>query len=103
LPPRCPACGAIVRPDVVLFGEMLPLEKLRTLEAELAKGFDAVFSVGTSSVFPYIAHPVVAQARRNRFVVEINPVRTVISELVSVQLPLRAAVALGELARRMSA
>jgi NAD-dependent deacetylase len=31
IPPRCPRCGAIVRPGVVLFGEELPEEKLERL------------------------------------------------------------------------
>lgn len=52
------SCGAVVRPDVVLFGEMLPAHKVDELLRELARGFDAYFSVGTTSVFPYIAEPI---------------------------------------------
>jgi NAD-dependent deacetylase len=44
--PRCPSCGAPLRPDVVLFGELLPLKKVETLERELRRGFDVVFSIG---------------------------------------------------------
>ena len=60
LPPHCPDCGAIMRPDVVLFEELLPDEALSRLRRELETGFGAVFSIGTSAVFPYIQEPVVA-------------------------------------------
>ena len=52
VPPTCPSCGGPVRPDVVLFGETLPSEAVRTYERELRRGFDLVVSVGTTSVFP---------------------------------------------------
>ena len=93
-PPRCPECGAIVRPDVVLFGEMLPEEKVRKLYTLLNEGFDIVFTVGTTSVFPYIAEPVRAGAQRGWATVEINPDTTRVSHLVDVKLSLRAALAL---------
>jgi NAD-dependent deacetylase len=37
IPPACPACGAVVRPDVVLFEEALPALKLARLEAGSTK------------------------------------------------------------------
>ncbi|MCA9684579.1 MAG: NAD-dependent protein deacylase, partial [Myxococcales bacterium] len=46
--PRCPECGAVIRPDVILFGEMLPSAAITTLGRELDQGFDAVISIGTS-------------------------------------------------------
>lgn len=101
--PRCPRCGAVLRPDVVLFGEMLPFAKLELLREQLGMGFDAIFSVGTSSVFPYIAQPVLAAERLGGFTVEINPERTPVTAFVSEKLPMRAALALGELWRRLEA
>ncbi len=90
-PPSCPECGALVRPNVVLFGEMLPLGALQRLEDELRRGFDLVFTVGTTSVFPYIAQPVI-QARHHRIpTVEINPGQTEVSELVTLRIKERAA------------
>ena len=35
LPPACPACGGLLRPDVVLFGELLPPQQLDRLAAVL--------------------------------------------------------------------
>lgn len=90
-PPRCPTCGAIVRPDVVLFGEDLPLEKLQKLRDRLVEGFSVVFSVGTSSLFPYIEAPVYHAIANGTPTVEINPGRTDLSGAVTVQIPGRAA------------
>ncbi|NLX07399.1 MAG: NAD-dependent protein deacylase [Phycisphaerae bacterium] len=91
IPPRCPECGAILRPDVVLFGEMLPYEKAQRLSAELARGFDVVFSVGTTSVFPYIAEPVLEAARLGVPSVEINPDETSVTPYVAIKIAARAA------------
>src|SRR5947209_1452743 len=43
--PRCPECTAILRPDVVLFGEALPDDRMRELKNQLREGFDLVFSI----------------------------------------------------------
>ena len=94
MPPRCPDCAAIVRPEVVLFGEMLPEDKLAILERELTQGFDIYFSIGTSSVFPYIQQPMAAAKHLGRPTVEINPDDTEISDLVDIKLRMRAAEAL---------
>jgi NAD-dependent deacetylase len=100
LPPQCPHCGAVLRPDIVLFGETLPVEKLLLLFLELDRGFDMVFSVGTSSVFPYVAEPVRLAALRGRPTVEINPADTEVSGLVDLRLRMRAAPALDAIWRR---
>ena len=54
VPPLCPACGAVLRPRVVLFGEALPEEPLDRFIDAFQEGFDIVFTIGTSSIFPYI-------------------------------------------------
>jgi NAD-dependent deacetylase len=77
--PTCALCQGIVRPRVVLFGEALPEQKFSDLRRELALGFDLYFSVGTTSVFPYIAGPMLDARRRGRPTVEINPGETEIS------------------------
>jgi NAD-dependent deacetylase len=100
IPPRCPECEAILRPDVVLFGEMLPPEKVQRLYRELAAGFDLVFSVGTTSVFPYIAEPVLAASRAGVPTVEINPGISEVSHLADVRLAMGAAKALDAIWRR---
>ena len=94
LPPRCPQCRAIVRPGVVLFGETLPPKTVELFYDQLETGFDAVFSIGTTSVFPYIAGPVEIAARSGWATVEINPAETRVSGIVDVKLSMRAAEAM---------
>ena len=50
-------------------------ETVESLYDQLDAGFDVVFSIGTTSVFPYIAGPVEAASRRGWATVEINPLR----------------------------
>lgn len=71
--PLCPKCGHVLRPAVVLFGERLPYDKVGILQRELDRGFDIVFSIGTTSTFPYIAEPVLLAKHRGNPTVEINP------------------------------
>lgn len=97
VPPRCGHCGEIVRPRVVLFGEMLPGAALDRLYRELERGFDMVFVVGTTAVFPYIAEPVMRAVHAGVPTVEINPARTHLSDRVRYYVPARAAAALPEI------
>ncbi len=97
IPPSCPACGALVRPEVVLFGEMLPGPALAALQRELRVGFDLVLTIGTTSVFPYIAQPVIAAARGGVPTIEINPGESEVSELVDLRLRAGAAETLAAL------
>ena len=86
IPPKCPDCSGLVRPDVVLFGEMLPVTQMyRTL----SEPFDLVVSIGTTAMFPYIAQPVLDAARAGVPTVEINPGESEISS--AVDLHIRAA------------
>jgi NAD-dependent deacetylase len=94
LPPHCPNCGGVVRPDVVLFGEMLPSNKFQLLQEQLSRGFDIIFSIGTSSIFPYISYPVIDASRRGIPTVEINPSDTEVTPYVSVKIHAGAASAL---------
>ncbi len=45
--PRCEACGGILKPDVVLFGEQLPLQTVRAAQALLASS-DLLLIAGSS-------------------------------------------------------
>lgn len=102
-PPACPACGAVLRPEVVLFGEALSPHKVGLLHDELTTGFDAVISIGTSSLFPYIVQPVMLARRRGALTVEINPGRTVVSDVVDEHITMGASAALSALANALDA
>jgi len=79
-PDACFECGDALRPDVVLFGEMLPpgafeLAAVRASECEL------FFVVGTSAlVYPAAALPEIAKTA-GAYLVEVNPERTPLSTL----------------------
>lgn len=78
VPPRCPRCGAMLRPDVVWFGENLPQQALRTAQ-EAAKSCDVFLSVGTSIlVEPAASLPFLA-LRSNVTLIEVNPQETPLS------------------------
>ncbi len=94
IPPRCPECREIARPDVVFFGELLQEHKVELMERELDQKFDLYFSIGTTSVFPYIRHPMAVASHLGRPTVEINPGRTEISGWVDIQIPMGACDAL---------
>ena len=70
-PPRCPRCGAHLRPDVVWFGESLPPQAIARAEAA-ARECDLFFSIGTSAaVYPAAQLPVTA-LQNGATVVEVN-------------------------------
>jgi len=101
IPPLCPVCGAVLRPKVVLFGETLPEGELDRFIDAFQEGFDIVFTIGTSSIFPYITQPVVLAAGSGIPTVEINPARTQLSDIVDFYLPLGAAEAMSEILERL--
>ena len=56
--PRCPECGAVLKPDVVFFGEVLPTEAIDRAYA-LARGAELMLVVGSAlEVFPVAELPV---------------------------------------------
>lgn len=99
-PPPCPHCLSYLRPAVVLFGEALPSQAVHRLQQVLNEGFDLVFSVGTSSVFPYIAQPFALAGEFGALAVEVNPAETIVSDYAHIIWRVGAAdafAALGEI------
>lgn len=99
IPPHCPECRRVLRPEVVLFGEPLDTHKIEKLYEELDAGFDCVFTIGTTSVFPYIAYPVHLAAELGSMTVEINPGESQVSHVVDHRITTTAAVALDRIWR----
>lgn len=73
--PQCRSCGGLLRPDVVWFGESLPLEQLEGA-AEAARRCDIFLSVGTSGVVQPAASLAHAARNKGAVVVEINAEET---------------------------
>ncbi len=99
-PPRCPQCGALLRPDVVWFGEALPVDALQRAQ-EAAARCDLFLSIGTSTlVYPAAELPFIAGSN-GAAVIEINPDFTPLSQLADFVLREKAGIALPALAAAM--
>lgn len=71
-------CGGRLRPDIVWFGESLPADALRRVEA-MASNCDVCLVIGTSGlVHPAAGLPLLAKDA-GAFVIEVNPQRTPLS------------------------
>jgi NAD-dependent deacetylase len=99
-PPRS-ACGALLRPDVVWFGEMLPAAAIEAAERAVDE-CDVFISVGTSSVvYPAAGYVQVARAR-DAFTAEVNRDETPISVWVDVSLRGRSGEILPKVLKRVT-
>jgi NAD-dependent deacetylase len=78
--PVCFDCVGNLRPDVVMFGEMLPAGAFETAAIK-ARGCELCFVIGTSAVvYPAASIPEIARSA-SAYVVEVNPERTSLSDL----------------------
>ena len=84
LPPACPHCGGLARPNVVWFGESIDPAVLRCCQRAL--DCDVFLSVGTSSVVYPAAGLVFEAKRRGACTVEINPMATDASAAVDLAI-----------------
>ncbi len=100
IPPLCPKCGSLLRPDVVWFGEPLPNDAYERAD-EAACSCDAMLVVGTSAmVRPAASLPLVAK-HNGALVVEVNVGLTPISALIDATLVGKAGDVLPELVDRI--
>ncbi len=78
--PLCPICSQFLRPDVVWFGEEMPVEELETASSA-ASSCDIFFSIGTSAVVYPAASLIPMASSQGAAIVEINLELTPISTL----------------------
>ena len=83
--PHCPQCGALLRPDVVWFGESLD-EALLESAFRAAETAEVCLGVGTSALVHPAASLPLATLRSGGHLVEVNPDPTVLTELATVSL-----------------
>ncbi len=69
--PRCASCGALLRPDVVWFGELIPRNALLLADAAAAE-CDVFLSIGTSSLVYPAAGLAETALRRGAKLIEVN-------------------------------
>jgi NAD-dependent deacetylase len=98
VPPSCPRCGASLRPDVVWFGEALPVGALN--EAfDASRNCDLLFSVGTSGLVQPAASLPFEALRSGAVLVEVNPDETTLTRHASYSLRGRAGEMLPKLVK----
>lgn len=78
-PPQCATCGGHIRPGVVWFGEMLPMEAFDAATAAI-RSADVVVVAGTSGIVQPAASLPLLALERGTPLIEINPEETEISE-----------------------
>jgi NAD-dependent deacetylase len=84
-PETCENCGEKVRPDVVLFGEMLPFEIFQKAENK-SRNCALFFIIGTSAlVYPAVGLAEIAKYSGS-ILVEVNPEETPMSSLCDFSL-----------------
>lgn len=83
--PRCPSCRALERPDVVLFGEMLPESEVEGARRLLADA-DCLLVVGTSGSVEPAASFARTVVRGGAPMIEINLAPTDLTPLATVSL-----------------
>ena len=102
LPPRCAACGTVLRPDIVLYTESLPEDAL-TGAWKAAQRCDLMLVVGTSGVvYPAAGLPALARGS-GALVVEVNPRETALTAQMDYVIRATAAEALPRMAEALGA
>jgi NAD-dependent deacetylase len=82
LPPLCPACGGLLRPNFVFFGEPIPEQAMFRSLAE-AEASDLFILIGTTGeIMPACSVPLLAK-RNGAAIVEINPRRSSYTEQIT--------------------
>jgi NAD-dependent deacetylase len=89
IPPKC-GCGALLRPDVVWFGEQLPVRVIEDAFTA-ASNADLVMVIGTSGVVQPAASLAVRAKNSGAFVIEINIESTPLTDITDVFLRGKAA------------
>jgi NAD-dependent deacetylase len=84
-PPTCEACGSRMRPNVVWFGELLPVEALEAARAAFA-ACEVALVVGTSAVVEPAASLGLVARENGAFLIEVNPEVTPLSKFCDVRV-----------------
>jgi len=93
IPPKCPRCGSLLRPDVVWFGEPLPPEAWEKAVTEASRA-DLVIVIGTSgAVMPAALIPTITKDKGGK-IIEINIGGSAITPIADVFIKCRASEAL---------
>jgi NAD-dependent deacetylase len=95
--PRCKTCNAILKPDFVFFGEMLP-EYDFTMALKASRSCEVAIVIGsTGTVYPAASLPIEAK-RHGAIIIEINPESSAFTDnITDIFIPLKATEAMSEI------
>lgn len=97
LPPRCPDCGGVLKPDFVFFGEGIPQEAYSDAFSAAAEA-DCCLIVGSTGVVYPAAQVPIAAKRAGAKVIEVDPGDTEFSSsIVDIHIKLGASEAMQSL------
>ena len=99
-PPQCEACGGLLRPDVVWFGEAIPTTALEA-SFRATHGCETFLSVGTSALVYPAAGLAEAAAAQGAIIIEINTNPTPLTSAADYALQGSAAYWLPTIATRI--
>ena len=101
VPPHCPRCDSLLRPDVVWFGESLSTDDL-SQAITAAETCDVFFSIGTAAlVHPAASLPGKA-AHHGAVTIEINPQHTMVTRYMDYVLTGPSGEILPQLLKKIS-
>lgn len=88
IPPRCQSCGALLRPNVVWFGEIINENAVDAIERFIAEQgeIDVILIVGTEAHFGYIAYWAQRARGKSGILIEINLEETDFSAAADIHL-----------------
>jgi NAD-dependent deacetylase len=82
--PRCPSCGAVLKPDITFFGEALPLRALREAQEE-AWAADLMLVLGSSlQVYPASSIPQLTLDAGGKIVI-VNDMETYLDSMATLR------------------
>jgi NAD-dependent deacetylase len=90
IPPRCPSCGSIYKPDFVFFGEGIPPRAAESAEKEARKSELMIVIGSTGEVYPAAFIPYQA-SQTGAKIIEINPEKSAFTDQITdLFIPLNA-------------
>ena len=101
IPPKCPKCGSLLRPDVVWFGEFLDVKLLHEAYRMASKA-DLMFVIGSSLLVSPAADLPKLTLDNGGKVIEINLDETYISSSATISLRLKAGEFFSALCKRLN-
>lgn len=100
--PHCPACGGVIKPNVILFGEQLPVQQLQAAK-EAARKTDLMLIVGSSLEVAPAGDLPLAAARNGAKIIVVNIDPTPVDSKAQVVIQADAAEILPQIMQRVEA